>query len=100
MDAEVRQQIGARIRELRESMNLNQDEFGKLFGKTHQTVSKWELGKSMPALGDWYALGKMAGVSLDYLVYNVRTQPVSRHAIIGEIFRAPGAKAPEVPLPS
>jgi transcriptional regulator with XRE-family HTH domain len=43
--------IGRRIREIRNSIGLSQEEFGKAAGKYSQdTVAKWEAGQIPPAL--------------------------------------------------
>lgn len=68
-----------------------QDVAGRLDLK-RQTISGWERGEAMPQLDDWYKLGPLLGKSLDYLVYNVRTVPVSAHPIMETIFGAPGVQ--------
>lgn len=42
--------IGNQILSIRKENQLTQEEFGKLFYVTRQTVSNWENGKSYPEL--------------------------------------------------
>ena len=42
--------IGNQILNIRKENQLTQEEFGKLFHVTRQTVSNWEIGKSYPDL--------------------------------------------------
>lgn len=42
--------IGNQILNIRKEKQLTQEEFGRLFHVTRQTVSNWENGKSYPEL--------------------------------------------------
>ena len=42
--------IGNQISNIRKEQQLTQEEFGRLFHVTRQTVSNWENGKSYPDL--------------------------------------------------
>lgn len=93
MNKQVRREMGERIRALRISLGLNQEEFGALFGKQHQAISKWEMGVTVPPLEDWYKLGRMSG-SLDFLVYGLRTRPIVVSPMVEQIFGRPGVELP------
>jgi DNA-binding XRE family transcriptional regulator len=80
MNEEVRRAIGGRLREFRVSMGLTQVAMARLLKAKRQSVSAWENGKSMPLCEDWLTLGLM-GMSLDYVVLNIRTVPVSSYAV-------------------
>lgn len=85
---ERRKAIGLRLKESRLGASYTQEDVARLLGlKSGATVSSWERGKSMPKADEWYALGPMLGVSLDYLVYGIRTIPASREGMMGVIFR-------------
>jgi transcriptional regulator with XRE-family HTH domain len=95
-DVAVRREIGARLKASRLALRMSQPEVAVAVNRSPQAVSKWELGKSMPAADDWYVLGRLLGVSLDYLVYGIRTIPVSDSPIIGRIFSdSPVRKPPK-----
>lgn len=91
---EVRREIGGRLREWRLSMKLSQEDVAARMTVKRQTVSKWEKGGSMPTADQWYALGRLFGASLDYLVYGIRTIPVSEYAIMAKVFERPGIQPP------
>lgn len=86
MNEEVRRAIGRRLKESRKSANLSQEAVAQEMSVLRQTVSAWERGSSMPSSAAWYALGLMYGCSLDYLVYGIRTIPVSQYAVMAEVF--------------
>lgn len=44
----LKKEQGKRLRELREELNLTQDEFGKQIGKGRTTILKWEKGHKIP----------------------------------------------------
>lgn len=71
-------------------MKLTQTEVAERLNVQRQAISRWENGKTMPLSAEWYQIGQIYGVSLDYLVYGVRTMPVSRHGVLGEVFREKG----------
>lgn len=60
--------IQDKIRELRISKNLTQQQLADKLFVTKQTVSKWEKGKSVPDITSIDSLASFFGVSVDYLV--------------------------------
>ncbi len=62
------EQIGIKISELRMLHNLTQQELALKLFVTHQAVSKWEKGKSIPSIEILYLLTKLFNVSLDYII--------------------------------
>ena len=59
--------IGNQILNIRKENQLTQEEFGKLFHVTRQTVSNWEKGKRYPELQILVSISDQFGVSLDTL---------------------------------
>ena len=59
--------IGNQILNIRKENQLTQEEFGKLFHVTCQTVSIWENGKRYPEVQILVSLSDQVGVSLDTL---------------------------------
>lgn len=57
-----------RIKELREYENITQEQLGKVFDVTKQTVSKWEAGLREPNYDTLVAVAKHFGVTSDYLL--------------------------------
>ena len=60
--------IGNQILNIRKEHQLTQEEFGKLFHVTRQTVSNWENGKSYPELQILVRISDQFDVSLDTLL--------------------------------
>ena len=60
--------LASRIKELRISKNLTQEEFGQLFGIVKSTVSLYESSKSNPDDELKKKIASYFGVSLDYLM--------------------------------
>jgi DNA-binding XRE family transcriptional regulator len=86
MEEEVRRAIGRRLKEARESAKLTQAAVAPELGVNRQAISSWENGREMPRCDAWFKLGPLYGVSLDYLVYGIRTIPVSQYAVMAEVF--------------
>lgn len=62
--------IGSRITNLRKQQGFTQYELADKLYVTHQAVSKWENGKSIPSIEILYELTKLFDVSIDYLLDN------------------------------
>ena len=60
--------IGNQILSIRKEQKLTQEEFGRLFYVTRQTVSNWENGKSYPDLQILVDMSNRFQVSLDTLL--------------------------------
>ena len=63
------EQLGSRIRKLRESRNMTQTELSEILGmKTYTTVSKWEKNENFPKGKDLKKLAEIFNVTSDYLL--------------------------------
>ena len=60
--------IGKNIRDIRTQNNMSQEEFGKLFYVTRQTVSNWENEKNFPDLKTIVDISDRFNISLDKLL--------------------------------
>lgn len=60
--------VGKKILQIRKEKGMPQEEFGKLFHVTRQTVSNWENEKSYPDLQTLVEISDMSGVSMDALL--------------------------------
>jgi len=61
-------EIGKIIRQLRKERRLSQTELAQEIFTTQDTISLWELGKSLPDAMSIIKLAKFFGVSADYLL--------------------------------
>ena len=62
------EKVGNKISTLRKEQNMKQNELADALYVTHQAVSKWENGKSIPSIEILYELTKLFNVSIDYLL--------------------------------
>ncbi len=60
--------IGEKIRNMREDLDLNQSELGKLLGMTQRKLSYIECGKCEPNIDDITKICRYFGISADYLL--------------------------------
>ncbi|RKN78198.1 helix-turn-helix domain-containing protein [Paenibacillus ginsengarvi] len=61
-------QLGGKIAELRRSKGMTQTELAAQLNVTHQAVSKWERGESLPDLPTFARLSVLLGVRTDELL--------------------------------
>ncbi len=59
--------LGNKIRDIRKSNNLTQEQFAQKFHVTRQTVSNWENNKNYPDLSSLKMISEEYGVSFDEL---------------------------------
>lgn len=67
-DAAERRMVGARIRALRESAKLSQEELSRRTGIAQESLSRIETGRRDPRLGTLQRLARGLGLSLDQLM--------------------------------
>ena len=60
--------LGSRIKQARETLNLSQDELAEKLAISRQAISKWETGKSYPDIETILKLSDIFNLSLDELV--------------------------------
>ena len=60
--------IGQIIRELRKEQKMTQGQLASLLFLSQDTISLWELGKSLPDIPSLIKLAKIFKVSTDYLL--------------------------------
>ena len=62
--------LGKQIYELRKKTNLSQEQLAEKVGVSRQTISKWELGETVPDIKQAQVLSQVFSVSLDELTGN------------------------------
>lgn len=79
--------IGSQISAIRRGHQMTQEEFGKLFHVTRQTVSNWENEKSYPDLETLVAISDRFAVSLDQLIKEdcKMVQAIDKERILGTV---------------
>lgn len=66
-DAEIRDIIRQRIKQLRVDAGKTQIEVAAYCGKSENAVGSWEQGLSLPDLVTMVKLSRLYGVTLDYI---------------------------------
>ena len=61
-------ELGNRLKELRKSLNINQDELAEKLFVTRQTISNWENDKSYPDIQSVLLISDIFDVSIDQLL--------------------------------
>ena len=81
--------IANQILNIRKEQKLTQEEFGKLFYVTRQTVSNWENGKSYPDLQTLVDISNQFEISLDVLLKEdtKMVKAIDRERVLGVIKR-------------
>ena len=81
--------IGNQILTIRKEKQLAQEEFGRLFHVTRQTVSNWENGKSYPELQILVSISDQFDISLDTLLKedSKMVQSIDKERVMGIIKR-------------
>lgn len=75
------QKVGAFISERRKSMDYTQAELAGLLTISHQAVSKWERGESLPDVALLPDLAKLLNVSIDTLLNGGEARAIAASAI-------------------
>lgn len=73
--------IGERIRERREALNLTQQELAQALGVTPQHISVVEQDKRVPSLTFLAKLAEHLGISIDYLI----SGKVAKEGVVSDI---------------
>lgn len=68
LDTEALFILGIRIKELRISLGMNQENFGKVLCVTKQSVSNLENGNILPSIDMLIKIAETYSVSTDYLL--------------------------------
>jgi DNA-binding helix-turn-helix protein len=64
-----KKEVGRRIKQLRISKGYTLEAFGKLFGAGKSNVRTWENGISLPNKDRLYNISKIAGITVNELLY-------------------------------
>lgn len=66
--AEIIKEFGKRLKQVRQSLQMTQDEFGELLGYSQKYISEIERGKKAPTLTGVAKICDKFNLSMDYLV--------------------------------
>lgn len=88
-----KKEIGNRIRELRKSKNISQQELGKVLDKSHAAISDIELGKTELSVSDLTSISSFLGVSVSSLIDEAGTNAIPDYSF--SHFRSSKDTSPE-----
>ncbi len=71
MTEEWKSSVGERLLQIRNEKRMTQEELAEYLNVSRQSVSKWELNKTMPDVEKLMQLSELYDVTLDYLVKGV-----------------------------
>ncbi len=77
-DAELRKQIGARIRNIRNELNMTKGGLAKVLGVTGQFLGVVESGRSNISYDKLRKLCEVSGYSADYILFGKNTEAISQ----------------------
>lgn len=66
--------MGERLLALRRKMGITQEDLAEELKVSRQSVSNWELNKTLPDTDKLFALAKIYEVSLDYMVFGIKAE--------------------------
>ena len=72
--------IGERLLALRMQKGMTQEELAEYLKVSRQSVSKWELNKTLPDVDKMVQLADLYGVSMDHLVRGLESEPAEAGA--------------------
>ena len=64
-----KKEVGRRIKQIRTNKGFTLEGFGKLFNVSKSNVLKWEQGQSLPNKDRLYNISKIAGITVNELLY-------------------------------
>lgn len=86
--------LATNIKQLRISNNMSQEVLAKKVGVCRQSISKWELGISLPDIEHIVILAKIFNTTIDFLVdnvienkYNIKEKEIEKYDKIEIIFK-------------
>lgn len=75
-----KESIGERLLALRMQKGMTQEELAEYLNVSRQSVSKWELNKTLPDVDKMVQLADLYGVSMDHLVRGLASEPAEADA--------------------
>lgn len=80
--------LGENIQELRKRKGMSQEQLAEYLGVTRQSISKWELGASVPDIDKLKAISQLFAVSMDELLDNeVKDEPAGESCNTSQVIK-------------
>jgi transcriptional regulator with XRE-family HTH domain len=78
--------IGSKIKNLRKSRKLTQEDFSKKIGVSRSTLSCYEIGQRTPSLKTLSEIAEIFGIGLDYFGLSAKDEAFDLLARAKEVF--------------
>ena len=78
--------IGAKIKNLRKSRKMTQEDFAQRIGVSRSTLSCYEIGQRTPSLKTLQEIAEIIGVGLDYFGVTAKDEAFDLLARAKEVF--------------
>ena len=66
---DIKKTFGEKIKRLRKSKNLTQEQLGEILGVSSKSISRWENGKNLPDYSILNSLCNTLGISINEFYY-------------------------------
>lgn len=79
--------LAKRLKELRESMNLTQSQFGDLINVAQTTLSSYENGSKTPNIDTLYNIAEKCDISMDWLCGRTNLKNIENFDSYSDVFK-------------
>lgn len=79
--------LAKRLKELRESMNLTQSQFGDLINVAQTTLSPYENGSKTPNIDTLYNIAEKCDISMDWLCGRTNLKNIENFDSYSDVFK-------------
>ncbi len=86
-DIRKRENFGEKIKNLRKTKHVNQDELAEYLGVRRSTISNWEINRRTPSMDDLKRVAEFFNVSLDYFGSDIKNDNFDILSRVMEYFR-------------
>ena len=77
--------VGEKLKKLRKARGLSQEDLANDLNVSRQSISKWELGESLPDTNHLIRVSDYFGVSLDYLLRDKDLSEIKQQVVVKEV---------------
>lgn len=82
-------EIGTKIKHLRKSKGITQEQLSEKINITRSTISNYEIGRRTPHLNDLQRIASVFGVGLDYFGISAQDEAFDLLSRAKEVFNSP-----------
>lgn len=91
-------ELNEKLLELRKKKGLSQMELAEELKVSRQAISRWEVGSAVPSIENLKCLGKLYGVSMDYLINDEETATMEQELAAQQQQKQPASRAAKIAI--